>query len=223
MPRESYRIKYEKFWKDFAKFMEDNNVSFKLFVPTSGNANKSWAKINNITDNYRGDPFIGIDLVKSKKMIRVNVYIPNNIECFLDLKNDKNEIETKFGGELIWNDTPKTVRRIETFIYVLDFDNDRELLILMKKLVKIIEKFVNIFEKRLERYSTERGKMSAGLRAKVLKRDDYRCCHCGKNPKEDEVKLHVDHIKAISNGGKTTIDNLQTLCEKCNLGKSSSL
>ena len=34
------------------------------------------------------------------------------------------------------------------------------------------------------------------------------------------VKLHVDHIKPVSKGGKTELSNLRTLCERCNLGKS---
>ena len=53
----------------------------------------------------------------------------------------------------------------------------------------------------------------------ILKRDDYRCQICGVTAKEG-AKLHVDHIKPISKGGLTVPDNLQTLCDRCNLGKS---
>lgn len=59
------------------------------------------------------------------------------------------------------------------------------------------------------------------LRFKVLARDNFRCCACGSSPAKDpSVELHVDHIVPWSKGGETTIDNLQTLCSKCNLGKS---
>ena len=65
-------------------------------------------------------------------------------------------------------------------------------------------------------------KINLSLRWKVLKRDRYRCVCCGASPAEDpNVKLHVDHIVPWSEGGETTIDNLQTLCQKCNLGKSN--
>ncbi len=59
------------------------------------------------------------------------------------------------------------------------------------------------------------------LRAKILLRDNYRCIHCGKNPKEDEIKLHIDHKIPVEWGGETTEDNLQTLCSDCNLGKKA--
>ena len=65
----------------------------------------------------------------------------------------------------------------------------------------------------------ERSKMSDALRYEVLKRDGFRCTICGKTA-NDGVKLHVDHIFPVSKGGKTEVDNLRTLCERCNLGKS---
>jgi hypothetical protein len=59
------------------------------------------------------------------------------------------------------------------------------------------------------------------LRFKVLQRDNFKCCACGASPAKDpSVELHIDHIIPWSKGGETTIDNLQTLCSKCNLGKS---
>jgi len=63
---------------------------------------------------------------------------------------------------------------------------------------------------------------SLRLRFKVLKRDNFSCCQCGASPAKDPtVELHIDHIKPWSKGGETIIDNLQTLCLKCNLGKSN--
>jgi len=60
------------------------------------------------------------------------------------------------------------------------------------------------------------------LRWKVLQRDSFKCCKCGASPATDSnVQLQVDHIIPWSKGGKTTIDNLQTLCSKCNLGKGN--
>lgn len=58
-------------------------------------------------------------------------------------------------------------------------------------------------------------------RFKVLQRDNFKCCLCGASPaKDSSVELHIDHIRPWSKGGETVIENLQTLCSKCNLGKS---
>jgi hypothetical protein len=61
------------------------------------------------------------------------------------------------------------------------------------------------------------------LRWTVLKRDNFSCTKCGASPaKNPIIILHVDHIIPWSKGGETNIENLETLCEKCNLGKSNS-
>ena len=65
-----------------------------------------------------------------------------------------------------------------------------------------------------------RVQLSPRDREAVLMRDGYRCRHCGRNPREDGIKLHVDHIEPWSKGGTNDLENLQALCEECNLGKS---
>lgn len=62
----------------------------------------------------------------------------------------------------------------------------------------------------------ERGKVSNRMRFAVYKRDGNRCRKCGSTR-----NLEVDHIYPISKGGKTTFDNLQTLCHNCNAQKSN--
>ena len=62
------------------------------------------------------------------------------------------------------------------------------------------------------------------LRFRVLQRDNFSCRACGASPALiPGLSLHVDHIKAYSLGGETVEENLQTLCEPCNLGKSNVL
>jgi len=59
------------------------------------------------------------------------------------------------------------------------------------------------------------------LRLSVLNRDNFRCVFCGRSPATSVgVILHIDHIHPFAKGGKTTLNNLQTLCFKCNIGKS---
>lgn len=63
-----------------------------------------------------------------------------------------------------------------------------------------------------------RKQISSRLRVQVLDRDNSTCQLCGATL-NDGVKLHVDHIIPVSKGGTNDLDNLQTLCEQCNLGK----
>lgn len=72
-------------------------------------------------------------------------------------------------------------------------------------------------------HSTPRN-INVRLRFQVLKRDHFKCCACGASPaKNPDVELEVDHIIAWANGGETVLENLQTLCSKCNNGKSNVL
>lgn len=58
------------------------------------------------------------------------------------------------------------------------------------------------------------------LRFKVMTRDNFKCCKCGRSPATDPtVVLHVDHKYPWVKGGETTMENLETTCKECNLGK----
>lgn len=62
---------------------------------------------------------------------------------------------------------------------------------------------------------------SLRLRFHVMKRDHFRCCSCGRSPATNPgLELHIDHVAPWSKGGRTLENNLQTLCNSCNLGKS---
>jgi len=75
----------------------------------------------------------------------------------------------------------------------------------------------------IKRHKTGRNP-SLRLRWRVLQRDNFKCCGCGASPAITlGVELHVDHIDPWSEGGETVLENLQTLCSKCNLGKSNLL
>ena len=78
---------------------------------------------------------------------------------------------------------------------------------------------LNQREEYKESKKYQREVMTDSLRFKVLKRDGYKCRICGISASEGAI-LEVDHIIPVSNGGKSTIDDLQTLCKSCNRGKS---
>jgi hypothetical protein len=66
--------------------------------------------------------------------------------------------------------------------------------------------------------------INLALRFKILTRDHFRCQSCGRSPAtHPQLHLEVDHITPWSRGGHTHPDNLQTLCNHCNRGKSDSI
>lgn len=67
----------------------------------------------------------------------------------------------------------------------------------------------------------ERGKVSNKMRFSIMKRDGYRCRYCGR--RDNGHNLEIDHIVPIAKGGKSTYDNLQTLCHDCNVKKGDSI
>jgi len=77
---------------------------------------------------------------------------------------------------------------------------------------------------RRKRTPEEKHQVSVRLRFAVLKRDDYRCQLCGDSPAISKgTTLEVDHIQPFSKGGRTTEDNLRTLCRCCNQGKGAQV
>lgn len=80
----------------------------------------------------------------------------------------------------------------------------------------------------------------AALRAHVFHRDGYRCIQCGAEaiavPADYDgsetlatgvvsngrrVALVADHILTLAAGGRSVIENMQTLCDICNRRKQS--
>lgn len=99
--------------------------------------------------------------------------------------------------------------------------------------MKALEKFVSYINKEeiilsgqtgitsTSRHKTQRD-INHRLRFLVMRRDNFKCKNCGRSPATDpRIILHVDHIKAWANGGETILENLQTLCSICNIGKSN--
>jgi len=63
---------------------------------------------------------------------------------------------------------------------------------------------------------------SPKLRWQVMERDGYKCVKCGRTA-ADGARLQVDHIYPRALGGMATLDNGQTLCAECNIGKGARI
>jgi diadenosine tetraphosphate (Ap4A) HIT family hydrolase len=85
-------------------------------------------------------------------------------------------------------------------------------------------------ERRLHEFIESRGEkiwdyrwlddpVSGSLRFEILAASGQKCALCGISAKERP--LDVDHIVPRSKGGKSSADNLQVLCSKCNRSKGN--
>ncbi len=115
------------------------------------------------------------------------------------------------------------VFKIKVHVYVYrvnrnyDIKNRKDRVVYFDELISIYNEWKNN-KKYAQTSKKERKLMNNQLKDEVLKRDGYKCCVCGKT-EADGIKLEIDHIIPVSRGGQTTISNLQTLCNECNLKK----
>lgn len=96
-----------------------------------------------------------------------------------------------------------------------------EILLLIKRLNNRRGTFYNDREIWNSICRVERGKVSNKMRFSIYQRDGYRCSKCGISQRY--AQLEVDHIIPIAKGGKSTYNNLQTLCHRCNIEKGDNL
>ena len=99
--------------------------------------------------------------------------------------------------------------------------NTNEILALIRRLRNRNGTFYNDREIWNSICRVERGKVSNKMRFSIYQRDGYRCRKCRVSQRY--AQLEVDHIIPIAKGGKSTYDNLQTLCHRCNIEKGDSL
>lgn len=113
-------------------------------------------------------------------------------------------------------------RALEAFVAYINSDDDSDK-DSQTESAETVEPITTNDERITIRHKTNRD-INLRLRFRVMARDHFKCCKCGKSPATDPtVILHIDHIYPWAKGGETVMENLQTLCSACNLGKSDLL
>lgn len=60
-------------------------------------------------------------------------------------------------------------------------------------------------------------RIPTNIRRQVIERDGLYCVYCDEDLHESEI--HLDHVIPESQGGPTTVNNLQVTCRRCNTAK----
>lgn len=106
---------------------------------------------------------------------------------------------------------------IEGVEFTIEHINDKKALDSMYWLVQGCN--ILCINKKQKMKNSTRKSISKSIRHEVFKRDGFKCVECGAT--KEDTRLHIDHILPVSQGGSDEMDNLQTLCESCNLSKSN--
>lgn len=152
------------------------------------------------------------------KSTRSRLNIPNE-ELFENLMN----VWTQLGRQPKYNEMYKPLSEFSSGTYENRFGSWRKALESFVKYMNEGEIDINpdLIKKKTEKGHKTQRNINIRLRFMVLRRDNFKCKICGKSPATDpNIVLHVDHILAWAKGGETVIENLQTLCSDCNIGKS---
>lgn len=142
-----------------------------------------------------------------------------NEEYFQNLE----KVWTKLGRQPRYNDMQKPVSEYVAGAYEHRFGTWRKALDEFVKYAHQVVPKINTM-KIESKHKTHRTKRSISWRLRfiVMRKDEFKCKICGRSPAIDStIILHVDHILPWSKGGETIPENLQTLCSKCNIGKSN--
>lgn len=141
-----------------------------------------------------------------------------------DLFQNLEEVWIKLGKQPTYKEMQKPLSKYGPRPYERRFSTWQKAL---EKFVAYVNNEENISLKETENLDTgsnqHKTKRDINLRLRfiVMRRDNFKCKNCGRSPATDpSIILHVDHTKAWANGGETILENLQTLCSVCNIGKS---
>lgn len=143
-----------------------------------------------------------------------------------ELFKNLEEIWIKLGRQPRYGEVQKSISKYHVGTYEKRFGTWRKALerfvdyMNSEESISSEEAIKSIEVEPLTHHKTKRG-INWRLRFIVMRRDNFKCKNCGRSPATDStIILHVDHVKAWANHGETVLENLQTLCSKCNIGKS---
>lgn len=207
---------YEQIWLD--KLDKFRSFNYEKYILDKASSNKQWAddtvrtiqyNTNILNESYQKAERLRNIESENKDLEKIQNKNINNFLNTLDTNYDK---EKHLNIE--WRYTSPAGRNRYTASVKVSLNEMNSLINKSKELEK---------ERNTHEYfvKQERKKVTPKIRYQVLRRDNYTCQYCGRAV-SDGVKLHVDHIKPVSKGGKTELSNLVTACQDCNLGKSDS-
>lgn len=175
------------------------------------------ALLNDFSAVEEGKEYLAIK--KNETMESIDTRIPYIIK-----KYSKKKLEQNLGFEEI--DFSDLYFPKYTMQYISDGGNS-SLEVDVNFDLDMLERFINYLAEHIKWHKSvagQRALMTPKLRNSIKERDNYTCCMCENSTDiEPNLLLEIDHIYPLSKGGMTEVNNLQTLCWKCNRSKGAKI
>ncbi len=212
----------------FTKFNGKSGMTFSMNLTTEKESDNIIFLTQKIkfTEQYEGSKELGKAHRRQKQVIlaemlhNLDLTVTDNNELILGIYNPEYKSFVNTNGVQFLNDF------IVTSILKGHFQGNKGYQLEILPSFSIAERIAKSRDSEISQLPSKvvdnksKRNIPLGMRYKVLHRDDFKCFKCGRSA-EDGIKLHIDHIKPYSLGGLTELDNLQTLCNQCNIGKSN--
>lgn len=134
----------QKFWNTMERKL--NELGNPFFF-----SSRSHYAVINRKSAYASKSCVAIDFLVQKQIVRINVYIQNDVSLYNYIKLQKEGIENALGFKCFWNEncTKTHTRRIEYPGNIKFNSNNINFDSLAEQTIDITEKFVRVFEKYL--------------------------------------------------------------------------
>ena len=180
------------------------------------------------SDGPEDDATIELPLIIDDKIIQLSVYVNEKA-----LRNNNNEVVSFLVGQefRLLNNKYHALYLFKGSLFhvispIFDKNTIEEATLNIKKLmlsedarIKKLRREVELLE-RMSSYNSgiRRPPIPDEVKLFVFNRDEGKCVACGSKD-----NLQFDHIIPVAKGGSSSEENIQLLCQQCNLKKSDNL
>lgn len=185
---------------------------------------KKWFSLN---DGGEAHMIIGEGLSSREILLQVySDYFDNPSEFLEEQYRHPFNLSASLGFSRIKGEEVFAFRK-QLFIvkYESGSESSEEAILRIKKMVLVEEQKRKKLKREVEALEglavAEKMKRSAIpdiVKLIVYERDEGKCVRCGSN-----ISIQFDHIIPVAKGGSNTAENIQILCQRCNLEKSDKI
>lgn len=140
------QFEQKRFWKAFEAILMENGEPFSINYEMSGEV-KFFASVNK--KRARSPIMVSIDFLSREEIVKLNLYIENDVRLFNYIYSKKEQIESELGFKPEWilsgTRNPNTRRVIKTFPVRIGDTESYECVI--EKMLPCIVKYISVFKK----------------------------------------------------------------------------